>query len=179
MPYRFQTNLARAGRNLARQIIAGAHPQRARWLTFATGALLLGIGLADYLVDDDDQMSLRFFYCLAVMLAVTARGWKFGILTAVLSVIAMTAGDLAGYEESSRAFLLTWNALISFSTYILIVWLLHSLFTLQREIEERVRAGTRALILEAARREQLEKEIMSVGERERFSIGHDLHDGLC
>jgi signal transduction histidine kinase len=91
----------------------------------------------------------------------------------------MTAGDLAGYEESSRAFLLTWNALISFSTYILIVWLLHSLFTLQREIEDRVSAGTHALVEEAARREQLEREIMSVSEKERFSIGHDLHDGLC
>jgi signal transduction histidine kinase len=130
-------------------------------------------------VDDGDQISLRFFYCLAVMIAVTARGWKFGILTAVFSVILMTAGDLSGYDKSSRAFLLTWNALISFSTYLLIVWLLNSLFTLQREIEERVRAGTRALILEAARREQLEQEIMNLSEKERFSIGHDLHDGLC
>jgi signal transduction histidine kinase len=45
-------------------------------------------------------------------------------------------------------------------------------------MEERVRQRTSALTKEIAERERLEKVILEIGERERRSIGRDLHDGL-
>ena len=168
-----------SGRALGRAIVAGTNPKRSRWLAFAAWLLVLGLGVADYLVDDGDSFSFRFFYCLAVLLAVTARGWRFGILIAVASVAVMTAGDVGSGGSAANAFTLGWNALISFSTYLLIVWLLSSFLTLQREIEERVHQGTLALTRAAAKRERLERVIMASGEKERTSIGQDLHDGLC
>jgi signal transduction histidine kinase len=164
---------------LGRTLVTGADPQRRLWLTMIAVALVLAIGMLDYVVDDDDRISCRFFYCLAVMLAVTARGWRFGVVIAVASVAIMTAGDLGMGLHYVSVFSLGWNALISLSTYLLIIWLLSSLLTLQAEIEERVQQGARALTREAAERERLERIILHAGEKERASIGHDLHDGLC
>jgi signal transduction histidine kinase len=164
---------------LGRMLLTGTDPIQRRWLTAVTAALVIGIGLLDYLVDNDDRISFRFFYSLAVLLAVTVRGWRFGVLIALASVGVMTAGDLGLRLDYRSAFTLGWNALISFSTYLLMIWLLSSLLTLQREIEERVRQGALALTREAAERERLERVITHTGEKERISIGHDLHDGLC
>lgn len=172
-------SLAARCRALGRNLVVVSDPGRRRWLTTLAVVLVAGIGMLDYLVDDDDRISCRFFYCLAVMLAVTARGWRFGVGIALASVGLMTAGDLGMRLDAFTAFDLGWNAAISFSTYLLIIWLLSSLLTLQEEIEARVREGTRALTREAAERERLERVIVHRGETERVAIGHDLHDGLC
>lgn len=53
---------------------------------------------------------------------------------------------------------------------------------LERRVQERtaeLRAKNRLLQLEAKRREMLEREILSITERERARIGQDLHDSLC
>jgi signal transduction histidine kinase len=52
------------------------------------------------------------------------------------------------------------------------------LIDLKRGLEQRVAARTAALIEEIAAREELEREVTSVAERERLSIGNDLHDSL-
>ena len=60
----------------------------------------------------------------------------------------------------------------------LVIWLLASVVALQREMEQRVRQRTAALTEEIAERERLEKAVLEISERERRSIGRDLHDGL-
>ncbi len=167
------------GGAMGRTLVAASDPRRQWWVAAASVVLMLATGVFDSLIDNDDRISCRLFYCVAVMLAVTARGWRFGVAIAVASVVVMTAGDLGLGGDASRTFALTWNAVISFSTYLLIIWLLSSLLTLQREIEGRVRQGALALTREAAERERLERIIVHHGEKERVSIGHDLHDGLC
>lgn len=63
--------------------------------------------------------------------------------------------------------------------YFIVVWLLSSLRSFHRELEATVRQRTQALTQEMAERQRLEEEILRVSERERRSIGHDLHDSLC
>jgi signal transduction histidine kinase len=63
--------------------------------------------------------------------------------------------------------------------YFIVVWLLSSLRSFHRELEGTVRQRTQALTQEMAERQRLEEEILRVSERERRSIGHDLHDSLC
>jgi signal transduction histidine kinase len=166
-------------KNFGRELILVTDPIRRRWLIGIVLGLVLGIGLVDYAIDNGDQISLHLFYFLPVSLAVIARGWKFAILIAAACVAVMLGGDILSGAHYASLFVACWNVLITFGNYLTLIWLLHSLLALQREMEERVRQRTAALAEEVGERKRLEKEIMAIGQKERWSIGHDLHDGLC
>ncbi|MDB6165849.1 MAG: histidine kinase, partial [Lacunisphaera sp.] len=53
-----------------------------------------------------------------------------------------------------------------------------SFIKLRAELEERVKSRTAALATEVLAREQLQQELIEISERERRTIGNDLHDGL-
>jgi signal transduction histidine kinase len=63
--------------------------------------------------------------------------------------------------------------------YLITVWLLTNLRSLQRVLEAKVRERTKALSEEMAERQRLEEEILQISEREQRRVGHDLHDSLC
>ncbi len=151
-------------------------PKLQRQLTLATCALVLLIGLADFHLGTD--VSMQVFYFLPVALAVVARGWKFGIAVSMACVAIWVGGDVAAGARFSSLVVPIWNAAIVLTTYLVLVWLLSSLLHLQHELERRVEQRTAALASEIAERERLEKSILEISERERRSIGHDLHDGL-
>ncbi len=179
-----EAGLPRAGlaawiKNSGRHLVLTADLARRHRLTALTWGLVLAIGLVDYAIDSGDQISLHLFYFLPVALAVISRGWKFAILVATACVAVMLAGDLAAGARYAGWFIPCWNVVITFGNYLILIWLLDSLLAMQREMEERVRQRTAALGAEVAERERLEKEIVAIGQKERLSIGHDLHDGLC
>ena len=70
------------------------------------------------------------------------------------------------------------KGLIMLSFYLLVIWILDGLLSLHREMETRVAERTAALTNEMAERGRLEREIINMSEKERWSLGHDLHDGL-
>ena len=72
-----------------------------------------------------------------------------------------------------------WNAAILLTFYLVVVNLLGRLRGWNRELEERVRQRSAALVREIAERERLEKELLDISEREQRRIGHDLHDNFC
>lgn len=162
--------------SLWQRITAQSNSTMRRFLTSATLALVVVIGLADFLLGI--EFSMLVFYFIPIALAVVARGWKFGALIASVSVTTWIAGDLANGAHYASPLVPIWNATIAFLTYLVLVGLLAGLLGLQRDLEERVRQRTAALSDEIAERERLEKIILDVRERERHSIGHDLHDGL-
>jgi signal transduction histidine kinase len=141
-----------------------------------TFGLVAVIGAADYLTGF--ELSLLVFYFLPVCIAVASVGWRFGTLTAVLSVATWLVGDFAAGARFASSFVPVWNALIALGTYLIVIWLLASVIALHREMEERVRQRTAALTEEIAERVRLEKVVLEITERERRAIGHDLHDGL-
>lgn len=162
--------------SIMRLVSSKADPQLKRQLTLVTCALVLVIGLADFKLGT--EVSLQIFYFLPVALAVVARGWKFGLSVSFSCVTIWVAGDIAAGARYSALVVPIWNAAIALTTYIVLVWLLSSLLQLQHDLEERVKQRTAALASEIAERERLEKSILEISERERRSIGHDLHDGL-
>jgi signal transduction histidine kinase len=87
-------------------------------------------------------------------------------------------GDVAAGAHYTTPLVPCWNALIALVTYLVLVWLLSSVVSQQREMEARIRQRTAALTDEIAERERLEKVILEIGEKERSSIGRDLHDDL-
>lgn len=138
--------------------------------------MVLVIGFFDYLTGF--ELSLLVFYLLPICVAVATVGWRFGMLVSVASIFSWLVGDFAAGNRFTNPFIASWNALIALSTYLMVVWLLSSLLALQREMERRIRQRTAALTDEIAERERLERAVLEISERERRSIGHDLHDGL-
>jgi signal transduction histidine kinase len=121
---------------------------------------------------------MQVFYFLPVALAVVARGPRFGIIISVACVAIWVTGDIAAGARFSSFVVPVWNAAICLATYLVLVWLLASLLQLQQGLELRVEQRTAALAEEIAERQRLERSILEISERERRSIGHDLHDGL-
>ena len=147
------------------------------FLILAGLGILLVIGIVDYLTGSEMQFSV--FYLLGVGLGAWFVGRAFGLLMSVLSVLVWIGGDLAAGARYPNPLIPAWNALILLAFYFIVVWLLSSLRSFHRELEATVRQRTQALTQEMAERQRLEHEILQVSERERRSIGHDLHDSLC
>jgi signal transduction histidine kinase len=72
-----------------------------------------------------------------------------------------------------------WNALMRIGTFLIAVGLVSATRSLNAHLEERVNERTAALEAQIAETQQLEKTILEISDRERASIGQDLHDGLC
>jgi signal transduction histidine kinase len=152
--------------------------RQSRGTFIALGFVALAvIGLVDYLTGFEIMFSV--FYLLAVGLATWYVGRGFGLVMAVLSIAVWVGGDLAAGAHYSHAGIAIWNALILLVLYLIVVWLLNALRSLQRELETRVQERTQALRHEMDQRERLEEEILQISEREQRRIGHDLHDNLC
>jgi len=144
-----------------------------------TVALLIVVlvGVIDYLTGY--EISLSVFYLIAIALATWYVGRRFGWIVSVLSVISWLVGDLAAGAQYTNHFIPIWNVLIALVSYLVIVEVLWNLRALQNLLEAKVLARTAALREEMTKRQELEKEFLAVGERERQRIGHDLHDSLC
>jgi signal transduction histidine kinase len=152
--------------------------QRSRlfWMLAGLSFLVL-VGIIDYRTGFD--LSFSVFYLLGIGLGTWFIGRWYGLLLSVLSVAIWMTGDFAAGERFSSPLIPIWNSTILLTFYSVVVWLLDSLHSLQKGLEDRVRQSTRALTQEMAERERLEKEILEVSEREQRRLGRDLHDGLC
>jgi signal transduction histidine kinase len=139
-------------------------------------AIVAVVGVVDYLTSPAVLFST--LYLVAVALAAWFVGKWFGVAISILSVAVWLAGDVAAGAPFSNPLVLTWNATIVLTFYLVIVWLLTSLRSLHKELEDRVRRRTVALTEEMAGKQRLEKEILEISERERRAIGRDLHDSL-
>ncbi len=162
--------------NLAKNILVSSDQRLRRQLALIALLLIALIGALDFLFSF--EFSLSVFYCLPVVLGTAAAGWRFGSTIAVICVAIGIAGDLAAGAHYSHWIVPCWNATIALSTYLIIVWLFSSVRSLQREMEQRIQQRTVALTEVISERERLEKVILEIGERERSSIGRDLHDDL-
>ncbi len=140
------------------------------------GAFILGVGTVDYM--SGIWISLQIFYLMPISLAVAWLGFFAAFVSSIICIILRVGGDYiqgAPYAHHPTIF---WNSLVFLITYMLIAWGIYLLVNFQRELEERVRARTAALAHEVSAREQLQQELIELSERERRTIGNDLHDGL-
>lgn len=134
------------------------------------------IGLIDYA--SGTTISLQVFYLAPIALALAWLGFFAAFVTSVCSIIVRVGGDYLLGAEYTRRPSIGWNMMGFLATYMVVAWILRAFITLRRELEERVRSRTAALAEEVRAREQLQQELIEISERERRTIGNDLHDGL-
>ncbi len=139
------------------------------------GAMVALIGWLDYITGI--RISLVLFYLVPITLSVSWLGWRAGCATAVISVVARTVSDLAlaPYRFPVRAFC---NRLADLGIYLILIWVVHALISLWRELDQRVRLRTADLEQALRSRDELQAQLFEISRRERSAIGHDLHDGL-
>ena len=151
-------------------------PRHGRRRSIAIVALAVAlIGWLDYLTGI--RVSLELFYLVPITLSVAWLGPRAGVLTATICIATRVGGDLANgtYNYPLVAF---WNRLTDLAIYWVLVWVLHGLISLSRELDRRVEERTRALQRAIAARDELQHQLFEISRRERSTIGHDLHDGL-
>jgi signal transduction histidine kinase len=149
---------------------------RALRIVLTFGVILL-IGLADFATGYN--ISFSIFYLLPISYAVWALGTRTALFFAFLSVCVWMLGDWWAGVIYKNPFVPLWNGSITLGFYLVVIGLLAWVKWFQSTLESRVTQRTRALADEIERRQELQKEILIVSEREQQRIGHDLHDTLC
>ena len=140
-------------------------------------SLVVAIGTVDYLTGY--WFSFQLFYLVPTLLAVTWFGWQAGAAVAATAVSVRLGGDIAaGILTLVRPLPVLWNRLAELVVFLILIWAFHRLISLQHTLERRVRQRTTALNQAVEARDQLQKQMMEIGRRERSAIGRDLHDGL-
>lgn len=140
------------------------------------GGLIFAVGFVDYL--SGIWISLQLFYLIPISCAVAWHGFRAALITSVVCIANRVAGDYIQNAPYTHHPTIIWNCLVFLATYMIVAWGIRLLVSFQRELEERVRARTEALKEETRAREKLQRELIETSERERRTIGNDLHDGL-
>lgn len=139
--------------------------------------LLLAVGVIDYVTGP--YLSVRVFYEIPILLAASWLGWRMAAAMSVASVAILLACAYVADADYVHRPQIVWNMAIALAMYLVVVWIFTAFLELHRRLEDRVRERTAALKHEVAVRARLQRELLTISERERSSIGNDLHDGLC
>lgn len=137
--------------------------------------LVAVIGWVDYVTGD---FSLAVFYFLPICFAAWYSGRVTGWGIALLSALVWFAADLAAKPHSQHPAMPYWNAAVIAAINCIVVHLLCAWQRLHAELEARIEQRTSDLASANSELRAMEREILSVTERERRRIGQDLHDSL-
>ncbi len=142
----------------------------------AATVLTVSIGVLDY--NTSPMVSFSTLYVIPIGMAVWFVSFRAGVVFSILSVVLWMWGNFAAHIFVSPL-VPFWNSTIRLSFYLIFAVVLRNLLVLQRDLEHRVIERTSVIAKAVADRMLLEKELLAISERERRSIGQDLHDSLC
>lgn len=131
--------------------------------------LVLLVGAIDYLTGY--QVSFFMFYGPPIFFTAWFCDKKTALLVALLSGITWWWADFASGHPYLHNWHEGWEVVMRLGFFIFVA-IGSAALRARRDIAE-----ARIALLEHSRR--LEKEIVTISERERERIGQDLHDGLC
>lgn len=140
------------------------------------GVMTAVIGVADYF--SGIEVSLAVFYLVPISLATGWLGPRVGIWLIFLSAAIRLVSDWLIVYPAFLPPHAVWNMVATSVITVFVVWLLHSLIVLHRQLEQKVAERTHALAESVAELERLQHELLEVGARERNAIGRELHDEL-
>ena len=127
-------------------------------LMAVTMGIVVVIGFLDFITGF--EISFSVFYLMAIGLAAWFMGRGSAIFISIVSVAVALAANTAAGAHFSSPLVPIWNTIILLAFYLVVVWLLTILHTLQQELELRVQQRTAALKKEMAERERLEHALL-------------------
>jgi signal transduction histidine kinase len=143
--------------------------QSLTWHFFLALALTIAIGLVDYLTGN--EVTVDPFYSIPILLMVWFGNKNLAIVISVFCALTWWWANAAGGHVYSSEWIRIWDVVVRLMFFSLVVFA-GVIFKQQRDsIDDRME------LLE--RSQQLEREIISISEREQQRIGRDLHDGVC
>jgi signal transduction histidine kinase len=138
-------------------------------ILFETLVLLGLVGFLDY--HTGWEVSMSIFYGIPISLAAWFCTRKDAILVALLAGIVWWWADVQAGHPYLNNWQEGWETMVRLGFFIFIAF---GSASLRAQAEA---AAARIALLE--QNQQLEREIVSISEREQRRIGQDLHDGLC
>jgi signal transduction histidine kinase len=143
--------------------------QSLTWHFIQALALTAVIGLIDYFTGN--EVNVDPFYSIPILLMVWFGNKNLAVVISVCCALAWWWANAAGGHSYSSEWLRVWDVIVRLMFFSLVVFA-GVIFKQQRDS-----IGDRVELLE--RSQQLEREIISISEREQQRIGRDLHDGVC
>jgi signal transduction histidine kinase len=158
------------------------HPPKHPRSISALIVILICALIAWVYIASEGEFSRQAFYIIPMILAVSWLGLWWGLSVALFSAVIRFYGDVAfaGVEISNNDafYAAVANRLSLLLVNFVVILVMHELYQLTRQLEERVQARTTALRQAVEARERLQTSLFEAGLRERKAIGRDLHDGL-
>ena len=139
--------------------------------------MILSIGMLSY--QTGPQWSSSFFYLIPILLVARNAGLLPGLGAAVLAATMWLTVDMISGTFYFHPVTPFWNALMRFGTFVVAVFLVSSMRSLNARLEDRVVERTAALNEQMLQTRKLERAILEISDNEQARIGQDLHDGLC
>lgn len=140
------------------------------------GLFLAAIGWVDYLTGT--RVSMGFFYLFPVALSVLWLGVGAGSTVAITSWLVRVTADLTDDPRAWHQTWLWWNSATALLMYFSVIWILHALIQLHRQLEQRVAERTMELERETLKRQEVQRDLLELSESERSAMGRELHDQL-
>ncbi|MBI5422865.1 MAG: sensor histidine kinase [Opitutae bacterium] len=152
-------------------------PKGGRRAAFAwIGLFLAAIGWVDYVTGT--RVSMGFFYLFPVALSVLWLGVGAGSTMAIVSWLVRVMADLTDDPRAWHQTWLWWNSATALLMYFTVIWILHALILLHRQLEQRVIERTAELERETLKRQEVQRDLLELSESERSAMGRELHDQL-
>jgi signal transduction histidine kinase len=148
-----------------------------RGLLLLLAGVTLVIGYCDYLAGS--EITFSGIYLFPIVIAAWFLGRPAAYAWSVLCSILWITGDIAIGAQYSSVFIPIWNLVIRLGAFAVSLELTAALRSLHYALEARAAERAAKLTAEIAVREELERELLQISEREQRRVGHDIHDGLC
>lgn len=139
------------------------------WIFAEAVALLVPIAIYDY--SNGYEVSLSILYCLPIFFVSWCCDKKSGLLMALLCAITWWWADVQAGHPYLRSWQEGWEVFVRCGFFLI------TAVGTAAVRQQRDASASRIALLEYSQR--LEREIISIGEREQERIGQDLHDGIC
>ncbi len=124
-------------------------------------------------------LSTSLLFLIPLLLITRSTGFMMGAVCSLLAAALWFANDLRSLPQIAHPVIPYWNASMRLGTFLIAVSLVSATKSLNAHLEQRVSERTRELRLQIAENRELEKSILQISDRERATVGQDLHDGLC
>ena len=155
--------------SLSDRLTAFARAQSRQRLLGYSYALLVLVGFVDYATGY--EVPIYPFYAVPILLVVWFADRPAAHVITLLSALVWWWADVAAGHPYNSHWLQAWDILSRLMFFYLVMFA----GTAVKQQRDAIRA--RVELLEHS--QQLEHEIIAISERERQSIGRDLHDGMC